>query len=149
MERPWSQRVNRRGSEYTRGPPTILRAASDGLASESIGRGHTAPRVSKTGDTVQNRSSITKNYFCIFGFRSIKYKKPDLVYHPRPDRERKKNPKTGGSRPRFETLPPHRSRSQATPPPKLLYAPGSQPLMVRSSILFAAQMTYLVCLLPD
>ena len=61
-------------------------------------------KVSKTGDTVQNRNSSTKKYFCIFGFRSIKYKKSDPVYHSGPDRERKKNPKTGGSRPRFETL---------------------------------------------
>jgi len=38
MEQRWSQRVNRRGSEHTRGPPAILRVASDELASESIGR---------------------------------------------------------------------------------------------------------------
>ena len=52
----------------------------------------------KTGTVAQ------KNYFCIFGFRSIKYKKPDPVYHLGPDWEREKNPETGGCRPRFETL---------------------------------------------
>ena len=61
----------------------------------------------KTGTVPQ------KNYFCIFEFRSIKYKKPDPVYRPGPDRERKKNPETGGSRPRFETLPPPSSRCRA------------------------------------
>ena len=51
------------------------------------------PRVSKTGDTVQNRNIAQKKYFCIFEFRSIKYKKPDPVYRPGPDRERKKTQK--------------------------------------------------------
>ena len=47
-------------------------------------------RVSKTGVTVQNRNSSTKNNFCIFGFRNIKYKKPNPVYRPGPDRKREK-----------------------------------------------------------
>ena len=45
-----------------------------------------SPLHKKTGTVAQ------KNYFCIFGFRSIKYKKSDPVYHSRPDRERKKKP---------------------------------------------------------
>jgi len=51
----------------------------------------------KTGTVAQ------KNYFYIFGFRSIKYKKPDPVYRPGPDREQKK-PGNRRFRPRFETL---------------------------------------------
>ena len=45
-----------------------------------------------------------KNYFCIFRFRSLKYKKPDPVYHLGPDRKREKIPKTGGYRTGSETL---------------------------------------------
>jgi len=42
----------------------------------------------KTGTLAQ------KIDFCIFGFRNIKYKKPDPVYCSGPGRKRKKNPKT-------------------------------------------------------
>ena len=52
----------------------------------------------KTGTVTQ------KNYFCIFRFRSLKYKKPDPVYHLGPDRKREKIPKTGGYRTGSETL---------------------------------------------
>ena len=53
----------------------------------------------KTGTVTQ------KNYFCIFRFRSLKYKKPDPVFHLGPDRKREKIPKTGGYRTGSETLP--------------------------------------------
>jgi hypothetical protein len=52
----------------------------------------------KTGTVTQ------KNYFCIFRFRSLKYKKPDPVFHLGPDRKREKIPKTGGYRTGSETL---------------------------------------------
>jgi len=53
----------------------------------------------KTGTVTQ------KKYFCIFRFRSLKYKKPDPVFHLGPDRKREKIPKTGGYRTGSETLP--------------------------------------------
>jgi len=60
-------------------------------------------RVSKTGATVQNRNSSTKNDFYIFGFKNIKYKKPDSIYPPDQTGNGKKNPEIGRSRPVFET----------------------------------------------
>ena len=84
-----------------------LAATGDGHPSWTGGGGGDvlASRVSKTGATVQNRNSSTKNDFCIFGFRNIKYKKPDLVYRTGPETE--KNSETDGSRPVFETLVAH------------------------------------------
>ena len=61
-------------------------------------------RVSKTVATVQNRNSSTKNDFCIFGFRNIKYKKIGPGLPSRIEPETEKNPETDGSHPVFETL---------------------------------------------
>ena len=80
----------------------MARGGKGGLSPPPLGRlgaGFQKPvLLFKTGTVAQ------KNDFCIFGFRNIKYKKPDPVYRPGPDRKRKKNPETGGSRPVFETL---------------------------------------------